>query len=97
MSFSTATGFGGVMLSKILATQFYKIVWTQRRRLVFQLASPWQRGSLRTRRDHRRAERYFTAPYHRVLLDGVGHFPQRENPALISSILLEHLRKNASS
>ena len=43
------------------------------------------------------AERYFTAPYHRVLLDGVGHFPQRENPALSTSVLLEHLRQNTSN
>ena len=40
------------------------------------------------------AERYFTAPYHRVLLDGVGHFPQRESPELTASILLEHLRQH---
>jgi len=40
------------------------------------------------------AERYFTAPYHRVLLDGVGHFPQREAPDLSAAILLEHLRQH---
>jgi pimeloyl-ACP methyl ester carboxylesterase len=41
------------------------------------------------------AERYFTAPYHRVFLEGVGHFPQREDPTLTTAILLEHLRQNA--
>lgn len=40
------------------------------------------------------AERYFTTPYHRVLLDDVGHFPQRENSELTTAILLEHLRRN---
>ena len=40
------------------------------------------------------AEKYFTAPYHRVLLDNVGHFPQRETPDLTAAILLEHLRQH---
>ncbi len=38
------------------------------------------------------AQRYFRAPYYRVLLDGVGHFPQRESPDLSAAIILEHLR-----
>ena len=42
------------------------------------------------------AERYFTSPYHRVLLDGAGHFPQRENPELSAAIILEHIRQNQS-
>jgi pimeloyl-ACP methyl ester carboxylesterase len=43
------------------------------------------------------AERYFTRPYSRVLLEGVGHFPQRESPKLVAAIILEHLRHNASA
>ena len=38
------------------------------------------------------AERSFTAAYHRVFLDGVGHFPQREDPDLTAAMILEHLR-----
>ncbi len=38
------------------------------------------------------ASRYFTAGYRRVVLDGVGHFPQRENPEGTASAILEHLR-----
>ena len=40
------------------------------------------------------AERHFTSPYHRVLMEGVGHFPQRENPGLTTALILEHLRHN---
>lgn len=36
MSFSTATGLVGATPSKILATQFFKLAWTQRRRSVSQ-------------------------------------------------------------
>ncbi len=39
------------------------------------------------------AERHFTAPYTPVLLDGVGHFPQREDPNLTAALILEHLRR----
>ena len=39
------------------------------------------------------AERHFAKPYHRVLLDGVGHFPQRENPGLTAALILEHHRQ----
>ena len=40
------------------------------------------------------AERYFTAPYSRVFLERVGHFPQRENPGLTAAVILEHLKQN---
>ena len=33
-------------------------------------------------------EKYFSGRYERMLLDGVGHFPQRENPAAVSSRIL---------
>jgi pimeloyl-ACP methyl ester carboxylesterase len=38
------------------------------------------------------AERHFTATYRRILLDGVGHFPQREAPDRTAGQILEHLR-----
>ena len=41
------------------------------------------------------AHRHFTAGYKRVLLDGVGHFPQRENAKGTSAAILEHLRDHA--
>ena len=34
-------------------------------------------------------ERFFTNEYNRTVLPGIGHFPQRENPALITKALLE--------
>lgn len=39
-----------------------------------------------------RQERYFTAGYHRVVLDGVGHFPAREAPDRVAESLLARLR-----
>ena len=36
-------------------------------------------------------ERFFTAGYRRVFLDGVGHFPTREAPEMVAKTLLEHL------
>lgn len=33
-------------------------------------------------------ERFFTGPYERLLLDGVGHFPQRESPRRVSDAIL---------
>ena len=41
------------------------------------------------------AERFFTGAYRRVLLDGVGHFPQRESPEDTAGVILEHLRRHA--
>ena len=41
------------------------------------------------------AERYFTNGYRRLLLEGVGHFPQRENPEATGAAILKHLRENA--
>lgn len=38
-------------------------------------------------------DRYFTAGYRRVLLDGIGHFPAREAPAATASLILEHLSR----
>lgn len=37
-------------------------------------------------------ERFFQNQYKRALLPGIGHFPQRENPALIVEALLEFLK-----
>lgn len=42
------------------------------------------------------AGRYFTGGYTRILLDGVGHFPQRENSRLVADEILRHLRGRAS-
>lgn len=36
-------------------------------------------------------ERYFTGPYRRIVLDGVGHFPTREAPDAVANAILEHL------
>ncbi len=41
------------------------------------------------------AGKYFTGGYRRVLLDGVGHFPQRENPVDTAIEILTHLRTYA--
>ena len=41
------------------------------------------------------AERHFDGPYARVLLDGVGHFPQRENPGAVAASLPAHLQEHA--
>lgn len=38
------------------------------------------------------AGKYFTAGHRRVVLDGVGHFPQREDPETTASAILEHLK-----
>jgi len=38
------------------------------------------------------AERYFLAGYRRIFLDGVGHFPQRENAETVTAHILNHLR-----
>lgn len=37
-------------------------------------------------------DRYFTAGYARHVLDGVGHFPTRENPAAVSALVADFLR-----
>lgn len=42
------------------------------------------------------AGKYFTNGYKRVLIDGVGHFPQRENPQLVADEILKHLQGRAS-
>jgi pimeloyl-ACP methyl ester carboxylesterase len=36
-------------------------------------------------------ERYFTGPYRRVLLDGIGHFPAREASHEVANEILSHL------
>jgi pimeloyl-ACP methyl ester carboxylesterase len=36
-------------------------------------------------------ERFFSAGYRREVLDGVGHFPHREAPAAVTSLITEHL------
>lgn len=38
------------------------------------------------------AGKYFTAGYKRVLLDGVGHFPQRESPEATAREILQYLQ-----
>jgi pimeloyl-ACP methyl ester carboxylesterase len=37
-------------------------------------------------------DRYFTAGYHRIVLQGAGHFPHREAPAEVAAAVLAHLR-----
>ncbi len=41
-------------------------------------------------------ERFFTAGYQRIVLDGVGHFPPRESPAAVSKAILAHLSSSPS-
>jgi pimeloyl-ACP methyl ester carboxylesterase len=36
--------------------------------------------------------RFFTNGYRRVLMEGVGHFPQRENPGWVAQEVLQHLQ-----
>jgi pimeloyl-ACP methyl ester carboxylesterase len=38
-------------------------------------------------------EHLFSGPYHRVLMAGIGHFPQRENPAGVVDALLAWLQR----
>jgi pimeloyl-ACP methyl ester carboxylesterase len=38
-------------------------------------------------------ERWFTATYRRIVLDGVGHFPHREAPDVVTDHILRHLAK----
>jgi pimeloyl-ACP methyl ester carboxylesterase len=38
-------------------------------------------------------ERFFSAPYRRLLLNDVGHFPPREAPAAVSEAILAHLEQ----
>ncbi len=40
--------------------------------------------------------KYFTNGYKRILVDGAGHFPQRETPRLVADEVLRHLRGRAS-
>jgi pimeloyl-ACP methyl ester carboxylesterase len=37
-------------------------------------------------------ERFFTAGYRRIILDGVGHFPPREASEAVAQAVLEHFR-----
>ena len=39
-------------------------------------------------------ERFFTGPYQRTLLPGVGHFPQREAPQAVAQAVLAWLKTN---
>ena len=43
------------------------------------------------------AGRYFSAGYERVVLPGVGHFPQREAPGPTAEAILQHVRKYAQT
>jgi pimeloyl-ACP methyl ester carboxylesterase len=36
-------------------------------------------------------ERFFNGQYHRIVLDGVGHFPAREAPERVASAFIEHI------
>jgi pimeloyl-ACP methyl ester carboxylesterase len=38
-----------------------------------------------------RMERHFTGSYRRMVLEGVGHFPTREAPEIVSEAIIEHL------
>ncbi len=38
-------------------------------------------------------DRYFGSGYHRVVLNGVGHFPTREAPAKVAAAILSHLKQ----
>jgi pimeloyl-ACP methyl ester carboxylesterase len=38
-------------------------------------------------------EAFFSARYERIVLDGVGHFPQREVPPLVVAVIIRHLGK----
>ena len=40
-------------------------------------------------------EAYFTGPYERKLIEGAGHFPQRERPAETAAQIVEWLRRYA--
>jgi pimeloyl-ACP methyl ester carboxylesterase len=40
-------------------------------------------------------ESFFTGPYERQVLPGVGHFPPRERPGQVSDLILSFLAKNA--
>jgi pimeloyl-ACP methyl ester carboxylesterase len=40
-------------------------------------------------------DRFFTRGYRRLLIDGVGHFPHREAPALVADAVNRFLRENA--
>jgi pimeloyl-ACP methyl ester carboxylesterase len=40
---------------------------------------------------------YFTGPYERVVLDGIGHFPTREAPQRVTDLLLRHLTRHATA
>ena len=39
-------------------------------------------------------EEFFTRGYRRVVVENIGHFPQREAPDLLAEIVLEHLQKS---
>jgi pimeloyl-ACP methyl ester carboxylesterase len=41
-------------------------------------------------------ERHFVGGYDRVLLEGVGHFPHREAPAVVADAIVNHLREKGS-
>jgi pimeloyl-ACP methyl ester carboxylesterase len=41
-------------------------------------------------------EKYFVGGYHRVLLEGVGHFPHREAPGVVADAIVNHLREKVS-
>jgi hypothetical protein len=39
-------------------------------------------------------EKWFTGDYHRVMLDGVGHFPHREDAESVAERVHQHLRRH---
>jgi pimeloyl-ACP methyl ester carboxylesterase len=40
-------------------------------------------------------ERFFTGPYRRILLEGVGHFPQREAPLAVADHILQWMEEHS--
>ena len=44
-----------------------------------------------TDRGNNPPQRWFTGPYRRLVLDGVGHFPPREAPEAVAAALTSHL------
>jgi pimeloyl-ACP methyl ester carboxylesterase len=41
-------------------------------------------------------ERYFVGGYHRLLLEGVGHFPHREAPDIVADSIVNHLQEKGT-
>jgi pimeloyl-ACP methyl ester carboxylesterase len=44
--------------------------------------------------DEKKASQYFTGYYAQRVIEGVGHFPQREAPDTVASLILDFLASN---